>query len=266
MTTITPVRDVPQRAPAALGHNSGDANNSGNWFALSRDVREHPLVGAGQPVAPANKDRAAWSKMEAWIDLLALAQFRPSRINNKGQMIILHAGQLMGALPYLAERWNWTVGTVRWYLNALERDEMISRSAPKSENYDRPYSRQPTNKCNVITISNYGKYQIMLDAIDAHVSQAKRQANSRRATGELQANDKNLTLKQSNNKNQTVRDEVERLSISIAQADTSAALGAVWKAVKRLEKILATSDFNRLQSEAIARDSALEAQFLEVAS
>jgi hypothetical protein len=177
-----------------IGHNF-DAANPGNWIALSRDVREHPIVGAGQPVDPADKERGAWSRMEAWFDLLCLAQWKPSRINNKGQVMTLDAGQLMGALPFLADRWNWTVGTVRWFLNTLEREEMISRAPPKPANHDSQDSRQPTNKCNVITIENYSKYQIMSDALDAYVQQAKRQANDSRTTGEQQANDSNLTRK-----------------------------------------------------------------------
>ena len=172
-----------------------DATNPGNWIALSRNVREHPIVGAGQPVDPADTRRGAWSRMEAWFDLLCLAQWKPSRINNKGQVMTLDAGQLMGALPFLAARWNWTIGTVRWYLSTLERAEMISRALTKTDNHDGGNSRQPTNKCNVITIANYSKYQIISNAPDGYVHHTKRQANNRHATGEQQANASNLTRK-----------------------------------------------------------------------
>ena len=131
--------------------------------------------------------------MEAWFGLLCLAQWKPSRINNKGQVMTLDAGQLMGALPFLADRWNWTVGTVRWYLNTLEREDMISRAPLNGVNHDRQNSRQPTNKCCVITIANYSKYQITSEPLGAHVLQAKPQPRNRRATAELQANDSNLT-------------------------------------------------------------------------
>jgi len=187
-----------------FGHNSGYTlddldGKPGDWIALSRRVREHPIVGLANPVKPADHSRGSCSRFEAWFDLLCLAQWRPSRINNKGQVITLDVGQLMGALPFLADRWNWTVATVRWYLATLEREQMISRAPPKVATSNSQNSRQPTNKCNVITIENYSKYQLLSDAVDAYVQQAKRQASDSRATAEQQANDSNLTSKQPNN-------------------------------------------------------------------
>lgn len=172
--------------------HSSDMTNPGNWIALSRDVREHPVVGAGQPVKPANPARGAWSRMEAWFDLLCLAQFKPSRVNNKGEVQTLEVGQLMGAIPYLAGRWNWTEKTIRVFIATLERAEMIS------SNQGRQPAGVANNKCRVVTISNYRKYQLIGDAIEEHLSRLKGQARGRHTAGEGQAKGSNLTLKHLN--------------------------------------------------------------------
>lgn len=176
---------------AEIGHNS-DVASPGNWIALSRDVREHPIVGAGQPVKPADVGRGAWSRMEAWFDMLCLAQFKPSRVNNKGEVQTLEVGQLMGAIPFLAGRWNWTDKTVRVFLSTLEREGMIS------SNQGRQSAATSSNKCRVITIANYSKYQLLSDAIEEYLGGLKGQANGRHAAGEGQAKGSNLTLKHLN--------------------------------------------------------------------
>lgn len=187
----------------SMGHNSSQFDLEdepvGDWIALSRKVREHPVVGVCQPVKPADAKKGSCSRFEAWFDLLCLAQWRPSRINNKGEVQTLDVGQLMGALPFLAGRWNWTVATVRWFLATLEGEGMISRSSPTRANHDRQTSTQAnsrsTNKCAIITIENYTKYQVLREEIGSYVQHVRQQANDRRAAGEQQANDRNLTRK-----------------------------------------------------------------------
>ena len=134
-------------------------SNPGNWIAVSRDLRDHPLVGAGKPVKPADCRRQAWSRMEAWIDLLCLAQYKAARIINKGEVQILGVGQLMGARSFLAARWNWTDKTVRHFLNVLEANGMISISHPSVARMDEKRGQRKSNKCAVITVCNYGKYR-----------------------------------------------------------------------------------------------------------
>lgn len=183
------------------GEDYDDAN-PGNWIALSRRVREHPIVGCGQPVKPADPWKGAHSRFEAWFDLLCLAQYRPSRINNKGEVMTLEVGQLMGALPFLAERWNWTVKTVRGFLSSLEHERMIVGSSSLNEKTGSPEGRQQPNKCRVITICNYTKYQQMSDAIDQYIRQAKGQAGGSQWAGGGQAQGSNLTLSITSTKEQ----------------------------------------------------------------
>jgi len=162
-----------------FGHNSGDAfddvdSKPGDWIALSRKVREHPIVGLGNPVSPADACRGAHSRFEAWFDLLCLAQWKPSRIDNKGQVMTLDVGQLMGARAYLADRWNWTEKTVRGFLDRLDGEGMISRGTQTGSEKGQQTGQPKGNKCNVITISNYTRYQMLQDALDRYVAASKR--------------------------------------------------------------------------------------------
>jgi DNA-binding transcriptional regulator YhcF (GntR family) len=159
------------------------AINPGNFIALSRNVREHPIVGAGKPVKPDDPARGSYSRMEAWIDLLCLAQYKPARVNNRGEVVTLDVGQLLGARSYLALRWNWSDKTVRNFLETLEVDEMISFSSKSGEVIHKDEGQQKgqqsanskTNKANVITVCNYSRYQLMSDAIERFVAHKKGQ-------------------------------------------------------------------------------------------
>ena len=42
----------------------------GNVYSMSRDAHEHPIVGAGQPVPPADESKPAWSRFEAFTTCL----------------------------------------------------------------------------------------------------------------------------------------------------------------------------------------------------
>jgi hypothetical protein len=187
------------RTPPPIGHNSGghnsghrevndftdlDFSNPGNWIALSRDVLSHPIVGAGQPVKPYDPKRPAYSRMEAWIDLLALAAYKPGRINNKGQVMTLLVGQLMGARAFLALRWNWTEKTVRGFLDTLETEGMISRVAHSGIKEGQRGATLKSNQCNIVTISNYSKYQFINDAIESYLSTLKGPARGQRRASE----------------------------------------------------------------------------------
>lgn len=152
-----------------------DFSSPGNWIALSRDVINHPVVGAGQTVKPANLSRGAFSRMEAWIDLLALAQYKPARINNKGEVMTLDVGQLRGGREFLAERWNWTEKTVRGYLSVLEAENMISRVDHSGLEKGQQGASRKSNKCTVLTISNYYRYQFIAEAIENYLETHKGQ-------------------------------------------------------------------------------------------
>lgn len=155
------------------GHNGGPPLREGNWIAISRDVIEHHIVGAGQPVPAADKNRGAFSRLEAWLDLLCMANFRERQFDVRGITITLKPGETLAGRAHLSERWNWSEKTVRNFLEKLEREMMISlavASLKASENQLAQVSTrsQPGQKTgqlsgrfpNVLSVCNWTKYQL----------------------------------------------------------------------------------------------------------
>lgn len=151
---------------------NSNSRQMGNWLAISRDIEKHPIVGFGQPVKPADPKRGSYSRGEAWQSLLFQAQYIPSEVVNKGRTILLERGQLMAGLQHLAERWNWTIETVRWFLSRLEKASMAEAAEPNYVPSDKSRSslltpihpKQNTtrhhNTVKVLEICNYRLYQV----------------------------------------------------------------------------------------------------------
>lgn len=134
------------------------AKHDSGWIAVSRDMRDHPIVGFGQPVKAANPDRGgAYSRAEAWLDLIMTAAWQQKKVCNKGRTILLKRGELQGARKWLAERWNWTEMTVRGFLDRLVGDQMISKNNSHSD------GRLHGRSIGIISIENYDIYQVASD-------------------------------------------------------------------------------------------------------
>ena len=121
-------------------------NRNRNWFCVARAMFEHEHVGI--------HDRP-YTRFEAWLWLISRAAYRPTKIINKGRAQPLGCGQLMGARAYLAERWKWSEQNVRTFLKHLELCDMI-----RLENRHPKPNQQPDNRCQIISICNYEKYQL----------------------------------------------------------------------------------------------------------
>lgn len=190
-------------------HNQ-PSERPGNWIAVSRDMRTHPVVGFGKRCRPAKGETFGYSRAEAWQDLVMEAQYQPARIEVSNATVWLDAGQLLGAREYLASRWNWTEKAVRTFLDRLEAEHMIRREQPNlgpatgqrevsfksmaSQKLDhlKGQLNSAKNKSlpNLITVCNYSRYQQLADAISDYVSDTKRaseRANNGPATGQLRA-------------------------------------------------------------------------------
>lgn len=202
--------------PFPYNHNSAlddEADeNPGNWIALSRRVRNHPIVGCGQSVKPADSWRGAHSRFEAWFDLLCLAQYKPARVNSKGEVISLNVGQLVAGREFLANRWNWTPKTVRGFLDTLETEGMIERSTPQDLVAPRwplggpsietgpakgqQIAARKFNKTNVISVRNYCRYQRMSQAIERYIVERRIPEKGQHWASEGPAKGHTLTLKE----------------------------------------------------------------------
>jgi len=58
-----------------------------------------------------------FTRMQAYIDLCLLAEWKDRKFIKRGQVVELKAGQLAKSEEELAERWQWSRNTVRKYLN-----------------------------------------------------------------------------------------------------------------------------------------------------
>jgi hypothetical protein len=143
-----------------------------NVFTLSREIFEHSYVGAG------NGGRDPWTRLEAWAWLIARANFRPSEIDVRGEIVTLRRGQLIITLQALAERWRWSIKQVRTFLDRIQQLDMIGRETgtPKGSHQ------------TLITIRNYDIYQFLEDYLGHPKRQPK--GNPRAAQGQ-QSNKKN---------------------------------------------------------------------------
>ena len=104
------------------------------WIKLHRQLQECPMW---------YEER--FSKGQAWVDLLLMANHSDKKILFNGDFIIVKRGQYLTSMVKLAEKWKWDRKTVSKYLKLLEKDKMITLEVDKQK--------------TLITIDNYRVYQ-----------------------------------------------------------------------------------------------------------
>jgi hypothetical protein len=83
-------------------------------------------IARGQHVKPKDGTRWSFSRFEAWVDLVAAAYTNQANVNNLGVVHSVQPGDVVVSRRWLAERWNWSIKTVRYWLRQLEQHELIS--------------------------------------------------------------------------------------------------------------------------------------------
>ena len=104
------------------------------WIKVYRKLTENPIW-LDKP----------FSKGQAWIDLLFMANSKPTKLVYGNTIIELKRGQLHTSEIKLMARWGWSKKKVRAYLALLETLKMATADG--------------TTKGTVVTIENYGVYQ-----------------------------------------------------------------------------------------------------------
>lgn len=95
------------------------------------------------------KENRSLSKAEAFLDLLQLAAFAPTKRVIKGSLIELEQGELVASVRYLSVRWTWSKDKAAAFLKMLESDAMIRRRTRHAQ--------------TVVTVCNYKRYASPLD-------------------------------------------------------------------------------------------------------
>jgi hypothetical protein len=109
------------------------------WIKLHRKLAGSPLW-LSEP----------FTRGQAWVDMLMLASFNEGGIRVRGIWVPLGPGQLGWSEVSLCNRWSWSRGKVRRYLDELESEQQIFRQTKQDKGVIT----------TVITITNWDAYQL----------------------------------------------------------------------------------------------------------
>ncbi|CDR26548.1 DnaD domain protein [Staphylococcus schweitzeri] len=109
------------------------------WIKIHRKIIDHWIW--------TDSKRLKW-----WMDLLLLTNHSDKKVMLGGKLVVLKRGSFHTSELKLSERWNVSRNTVRNYLNALEKDNMITTKKTKNgttikvHNYDVYQGKEETKK------------------------------------------------------------------------------------------------------------------------
>ena len=129
------------------------------WIKIHRNITENPMY-FSEP----------FTRMQAWIDLLLLANYRDGAIYVRGNKIDVKRGQIAKSQEFLATRWRWSRGKVLRFLAELQKCGQIVQ--------------QKNNVTTIISVVNYEYYQQdgTTDGQQTDSSQCEKQEKNERQT------------------------------------------------------------------------------------
>lgn len=104
------------------------------WIKVNRSLLDHWLW-----------NDKPYSKGQAWMDLLLMANYEDHQEVFRGQIQNYHRGEVNRSYENLASRWGWDRRKVSRFLMALELEGMVSLKV--------------TKRSTTVTLVNYDKYQ-----------------------------------------------------------------------------------------------------------
>jgi hypothetical protein len=104
------------------------------WIKLNRGLLDNELW-ISEP----------FSRGQAWVDLLLLANHKESYFIKRGNKIIVKRGQVGRSMKTLSSRWYWSIGKVNRFLKLLENENQITV--------------EKNNVTTVLTVVKYDSYQ-----------------------------------------------------------------------------------------------------------
>lgn len=114
-------------------------NEEKGYIKLYRGIRENEVIW---------EERA--TRLQAWIDLLLLANYKDKNIVKGRKKIEIKRGSFISSYPKLGERWGWDRRTAKNFLELLEDEGMVSLKVD--------------NHGIAVNIVNYCKYQGFLES------------------------------------------------------------------------------------------------------
>lgn len=119
-----------------------------------------------------------FSRGQAWIDLILMANYADSTMVVKGKIVEIKRGQVLRTIAFLSEKWGWNAKKVRTFVKTLEGQQMVTLQG----------SAQGT----LITIENYAFWQTLGQESGQQKGQQKGQARGHKRN-------KNKEFKNNNN-------------------------------------------------------------------
>ncbi len=104
------------------------------YFYISRKLLKHPMWTSER-----------FTRGQAWIDLIGLANHTPSEFRIAGELIKVQRGQCAWSIISLSERWGWNRKTTSRFLDWLEDGQFVSQNRGI--------------RTSIITICKYEEYQ-----------------------------------------------------------------------------------------------------------
>ncbi len=106
----------------------------------------------------------AFSRAEAFLDLIHQAMASPPEAQVSGFTVKLGPGQLCTSLRQLSIRWRWSTTTIRTFLTWLESKNFVERIP--SELMDPQNTPRADNPPTTITIRNFNRFRVPLPPVD----------------------------------------------------------------------------------------------------
>lgn len=158
------------------------------YIKLYRQVMDNPMW-SDKP----------FSRGQAWIDLLMLANWGDSKVLDGDKVVTLHRGELLCSQVYLANRWGWSRKKVKGFLSVLQREGMGSVKG--------------TSKGTTLTIENYSKYQ------DEGTAEGTAQEHQKSSAGTSEAHTIRRIKKNNKNKEYLLKESKERKRFTVEETD-----------------------------------------------
>lgn len=183
-----------------------------NFIPINRKLFKHELW----------LEKRAYSRFEAWLDLVAAARFD----NSEGRVVIgstvvrYERGELVASIRFLAERWGWKQTKANTYINLLLKEGMIKRRTAGGTIQ------------TIVTICNYNAY----NPVSKKEEQRTEQGENNPRTAEEQA--ENKLNKENNDQKSKPREIYRAFAHLILFTDEYLKLAAIGYSQKQIDKIL----------------------------
>lgn len=159
------------------------------WVPISRQLQDHWLW-----------NDKPFSKGQAWIDLIMLANHEEVKKPYKNQITTFERGTVSLSLSELSNRWGWSRHKVRDFLNTLKTDAMLDIKR--------------TGKITAIVIENYAFYNDIKTAEGQEKDEKRTVCGQFADTNNNDNNDNNIY----NNKNARARERFVAPTVEEVQA------------------------------------------------